>query len=502
MPDDIENLRRQARRLKKSYAADKPDSRERVHNVLGAGATPRHADFLHVIAVEYGHQSWPKLKFALEQAAMTRDQRVTRLLQALYFGQHWVTKRLLAEDPGLASEDYRLQLALYDLEAVLRRIEADRAAATRPLGMRTPLLHLACSRYIHMAPDKRSDMMRIADELRKNGADVNDSWPAEPGSEHRLSALYGALGHADNLALAEWLLEHGANPDDNESLYHATELGHHDGLKLLLRHNVSTRGTNALLRALDFDDYEAVRLLLEHGADPNEEVPDHPSGQPVPSVSALHHAALRHCSGRIADLLLDHGARPDVIRNGHSTYALARIVGNRDFAAALEHRGHASPLTDVEKILVACADGGDVPAQIDPGNLQTDDRRLLVDLIRLPVPLDHLKALVAAGLDPGQTDAMELTALHAACWEGLPERVAWLLEFDPDLTWKNAYGGDALSTTVHGSEFCPEARERDHIACADLLLAAGALLDPSLADECGNQQMALFLESRALDLNV
>jgi ankyrin repeat protein len=80
-----------------------------------------------------------------------------------------------------------------------------------------------------------------------------------------LSTLYFAIGHADNMPLARWLLEHGADPNDGESLYHSTELGHHEGLRLLLAHGADPKGTNALLRAMDFHDIEAVRMLMEGG---------------------------------------------------------------------------------------------------------------------------------------------------------------------------------------------------------------------------------------------
>jgi ankyrin repeat protein len=74
----------------------------------------------------------------------------------------------------------------------------------------------------------------------------------------------------NNMPLASWLLEHGADPNDGESLYHSTELGHHEGLRLLLAHGADPKGTNALLRAMDFHDIEAVKMLMEAGAEVDE----------------------------------------------------------------------------------------------------------------------------------------------------------------------------------------------------------------------------------------
>lgn len=499
MLPDIDRLRASAKRLKKAFAAGDAEATRRLQAVIPDISQPKHADFLHVIAHENQYESWPKLKFALEAAQLSRAQRAERLGRALYFGQQWVVQKLLGDDPSLLAENFNLQLATYDFGAVRDRIAQKPSAATEPIGERSPILHLAYSKYIHMAPAKRTQMLRIAALLVENGADVNDGYSPESDSAHKLSALYGALGHANNLALAEWLLEHGANPDDNESLYHSTELGHHDGLRLLLRFGVSTHGTNALLRAADFNDAVAVRLLLEHGANPNEAIESHPSGQPVDTIPAIHHAARRWCSAEIGRLLLDFGADPLAVWQGRTAYGLARIYGNAAIARVLEERGGAVSLSPTEEILAACA-GGSAPAtRLVPGDLALEDRRLLARVVFGVVPIGHIKALVAAGLDPNETQEMELTALQVACWEGLPEYVAYFLTLGPDLSHRNAYGGNALDTTIHGSEFCPKAGERDHIACARLLLDAGTHLDRSWIDHCGNEEMAVFLEGRIAD---
>lgn len=493
-PKSLDQFRADAKRLKKAFVANAPEAVARLRVFVPDGKPPKHADFLYVIARETGHASWPKLKFALEAAAMDTAQRARRLGQALFNGQKWVVEKLLGDDPDLVQHDFALQIATYDLAAIEKAVAADPGVATAKLKVLTPILALSFSQYIHMAPERRGDMLAIADLLVQHGADVNDGFAPDPEQDHKLSALYGALGHGNNIVLAEWLLAHGATPDDNESFYHATELGHLDGLRLLMRYGATVRGTNALPRALDFGNVEMVKLLLEYGADPNEAVRAHESGQPIDTIPALHQAARRWCSGEIAELLLDHGADPALVWKEHTPYAMARIFGNHAVADVLQQRGFETALSANEKILVECAAGVMPTARLDMTALGDEDLRLLTRVVAGPTPVAHMEALIAAGLDPDGTDEMDMPPLHVACWEGLLEKTAFLLQFSPDLTRENAYGGDVMGTVIHGSEHSPKAAERAHVACAQLLVAAGAVPKREDVDGCGNAEMVLFLE--------
>ncbi|MDA4846762.1 ankyrin repeat domain-containing protein [Hoeflea poritis] len=492
MNHSIDYLRRQAKQLKRGFAAGDPHAIQRARSVLPDAEALKHAQALHVIAHEQGYESWPRLKLASETAKMNREQKAERLKIALYYGQHWITKALLEAEPGLENANFGLQVALYDRTAVDAALKDDPEAAVRTVGIRSPILHLAFSRHIHAAPGRADDMIAIAEALLRNGADVNDSYPFEPGSEHRLSALYGALGHGDNMRLSRWLLENGADPNDNESLYHSTELGHHEGLKMLLEHGAVAEGTNALPRALDFNDIEAVKLLLEGGADPNEGIVPHPSGQPMMMVFALHQAARRMCSGDIAQLLIDHGADGTVPFNGHSAYAFACMFGNNEVADVLEHAGQGTALDAVEAT-IASAVNGPVCGRVDPGALTDETQRIMMRMIGFSGRLEHIKRLYAIGIDPEWTDEMGMTAIHVAGWEGQADAVAWLLTLNPDLNHKNDYGGDLLGTIIHGAEFCPKRAGRNHLECARLVLAKGAVLRQTEIDLCGVEDMTELL---------
>lgn len=496
MTKSIDQLRRDARALKKAHEAGDLLARQRIanHPPRGEGVPLKHADYLHVIARENSFASWPALKLAADLHGLDRAARQQRLAIALFHGQSHVIDRLLVETPDIAEGRLDLQVALYDRAAVEAALTADPFVAVRDIGGRPLLCHLAFSQYFRQRPDLEGDMLAIAGMLVAHGASVDASMPVSAETDHRLSALYGAVGHGDNMVLARWLLEHGANPDDNESLYHATELGHHEGLKMLLAHDADPRGTNALLRAMDFGDLCAVRILLDAGALADEFDGTHVGGERPWVVPALHQAARRMCGAEMIELLLDAGADPARRFEGCSAYGYARVFGNRALAQALEARGAALDLTPDERLLATAADGVDpAGATIDPAWLPEAYRNIIRTMLHLPGKLDHVKRLVAIGVEFDRADAEGLTPLHVAGWEGLPETMGYLMTLCPDLTHQNGYGGTLLSTIVHGSENCPDRAVRDHAGCVRLALQAGVPVPRRAPDLAGVPEIAEVL---------
>ena len=137
--------------------------------------------------------------------------------------------------------------------------------ALEPLGW-LPLVYVAHSRYL---AERRTDgLVAAAERLLEAGADPNASYAhPEFGAQ---SALYGAAGIAHESRLTRLLLDHGASPDDGESLYHATEARDPACVRLLLEAGATVGGTNALAHALDREDITLVELLLDHGPAPGE----------------------------------------------------------------------------------------------------------------------------------------------------------------------------------------------------------------------------------------
>jgi len=498
MTKSLDQLRRDAKTLKKAHDAGEAYARTRVANYLPKPKGPdfTHADFLHVIARENNFASWPHLKTAVETHGMDRAAKQQRLKLALHHGQHWVIRQLLDDTPDLAEGQFGLLCGLYDRAGVADMLESDPGLATKGFGIAPPLIHLAQSCAFRLWPEREADMLAIADLLLDNGADVNGGVPAYQGSDHMLSPLYFAVGHAGNMVLARWLLEQGADPNDNESLYHSTELGHHEGLKLLLAHGADPKGTNALLRAMDFHDTEAVRLLLEAGAEVEEFNVDDVGGERPWVVPALHQAARRLAPVDLAEVLLDSGASLDRIFEGVTAYSMARVFGNAPLATLLAERGADTSLNREETLLAHAAEGRESPGEyIDPETLPEAYRHLIRVLLHLPSAdmVGHLKRLVALGIPFDAPDAEGLTPVQVAGWEGLPDIMGYLLTLSPDLGHINGYGGTLLSTILHGSENNPNAKGRDYARCLELALEQGVAIPRRAADLAGVEALAEIL---------
>ena len=120
-------------------------------------------------------------------------------------------------------------------------------------------------------------------------------------------------------------------------------------------------------------------------------------------------------------------------------------------------------------------------------------RNIIRTILHLPGKLDHIKRLVALGIEADHPDTEGLTPVQAAGWEGLPEVMDYLLSLGPNLSHQNGYGGTLLSTIMHGSENCPQKAARDHVGCLQLALDAGIAVPRNAADMAGAPEIANLL---------
>jgi ankyrin repeat protein len=453
---NVEQLRKQAKELVRAARAGDADALRRL-----GGREPILARAQLVLARERGFASWPALVVAAEADApafvlAATDRRRDR------------AEAMLAARPEIERDPWA--------KLVLGR--EWRGDPNEPGGPRewSPLLYACHSVF---APRE------LVRELLERGADPNRRFATDWGEA---TALYGAAGVVHDTEATRLLLEAGADPDDGESLYHSLEADSADCLRLLLAHGALTRGTNALPHALDFDRIEPVRVLLEHGADPNE--------------GAYIAGAVRRGRGReFVRLLAEHGA--DLDRPGgeewrgegplRTAYQHAVLRGSEDVAQALADLGASTEVPPADAV-VAAFGRGEARAGALPRELDADQQSVLV---RAAMRGRIEEVIDAFGVDyAGVADGSPVgTLLHHAGWYGNREATRILLErgADPVAETNDEYATPAAWAALGSSWW--RSPGFDYVGVLELLVAAGAVLEPRFLD-VAHGPLEAWLEER------
>ena len=398
------------------------------------------------------------------------DPRAAFIEAAVWHGTLDRAAAILAAHPEIASSDIHSAAILGDDAVVRRFLELEPANATVKGGPRgwDALTHLCFSKYLRLDRARSAGFVRAAQALLDGGASANTGWYEmnhQPNPEWE-SALYGAAGVAHHAELTRLLLERGADPNDEETPYHAPEGHDNDALKVLVESgklSEESLGT-ILLRKTDWHDYTGIKWLLERGVDPNRRTRW--------GETALHNAVLRDNALEIVEVLLDHGADPTLIADhpdrsrrafsGRSAVAMAARRGRGDVLDLFERRGIAIELQGVERLIAACArndaagvraiagrepqlvrevlaEGGKLLAEF-AGTWNTEGVRHLLDL---GVPVTALYE------GDGYFDiAQDSTALHVAAWKGVPPTVTLLIERGAPIDAKDGKGRTPLALAV------------------------------------------------------
>ncbi|HZS26034.1 MAG TPA: ankyrin repeat domain-containing protein [Candidatus Angelobacter sp.] len=362
-------------------------------------------------------------------------------------------EKILAAHPEIAQNSIHVAAILGDDAAVRRFLAADpqNVSAKIPPYDADALTCLCFSKYLRLEKERSDAFLRAATALLDAGADPNAGFQSAGEYPDFESCLYGAAGVAHHPRLTRLLLERGADPNDDETFYHAPETYDNAALKVLVEsgkmHPDKVNGM--LLRKADWHDYEGIKYLLEHGADPN--------AMTIWGYTALHQALRRDNGLKNIELMLDYGGDPAIktmaeVRaafmpqlspnRGRSGFVIAARRGRGDVLEALEQRGISVELTGLERLIAACArndeaavraiaanepqlvkelldQGGTLLAEF-AGNNNTEGVRMLLEL---GVPVDTYYEG-----DPYFGIPQDSTALHVAAWKGWSRTVKFLVE--------------------------------------------------------------------------
>jgi hypothetical protein len=260
---DLDHLKKQAKHLLRDARAGEAAALHRFLQILPAvrnvdpSALAQLPLQLHdaqsVLARENGFQSWTELKRYVEWKQIDRAERLKTWLVWVDEGnsrERRLAVRMLREQPELFAADPWLACSIGDHAIIEQELDRDPSFANRPGGPLNmpPLVAVTRSRLI-LEPDFETPLLTCARLLLDRGASPDSSWINPKWPDPPQSALYGAAGgthHADMTAL---LLNAGANPNDNESLYHSVESRDCTCTRLLLDAGVRVAGTNAIKAA-------------------------------------------------------------------------------------------------------------------------------------------------------------------------------------------------------------------------------------------------------------
>ena len=299
------------------------------------------------VANGYGFATWRQLEVHLTHPGELSDFLQLACLQYFPTDSPKLRERaraMLSDDPDLAERDIWTAACVGNVAAVRRALGSSPGLVNARGGYHDwePLLYACYSRL----DVSEASTLAVAELLLERGADPNAHYMW--GGQYRFTALTGAFGggemgpvnqpeHQAGETLARLLLDAGADPNDGQALYNRMFGDDHATLKLLLDY-----GLNA----------EHRLNWLTHQDDLLVATPVQTLGYQLQWAVRKHHAER-------ARLLIDHGADLSMdAGDGRTLYEAAVVSGHPELAQYLADHGAEVVSLDATRRLAAACNAG------------------------------------------------------------------------------------------------------------------------------------------------
>lgn len=471
---NLEFLTKQSKVLLRDVKVGDPAALERLRTwgPPGAAESPKLADCQHALAREYGFASWPKLRAHVEALNATdpmealaaglksrRPEAVAEVLRDFPSVRALLNEALPGGDFGATPLIAAVHQGNRDLVELLLASGAD-------INQRS---HWWAGGF-HVLEDDHG----LADFLIARGASLDAKSASQLGRMEDLAALVAAnpesvrmrggdgqtpLHVAPTVAIAEFLLEHGAEIDARDVDHESTPAqylvrSHPDVARFLVGRGAYTD----IMLAAALGDLERVRGFLD--ADP-ESIRVTVSQKYFPKRNL-------HSGGHIYTWTLGQGKTP---------HAVAREFGHEEVVRLLLER-----TPDPLKLALAC-ELGDEPLKSALLKARPDLARTLSDEERRKLPLaaqnndvEAVRMMLAAGWPVDEAGQHGATSLHWAGFRGNVEMARVILRFHPPLEARERdFGQTPVDWTIYGSVNGWDVERGDFAGVLELLLDAGAL---------------------------
>ena len=431
------------------------------------------------VARDYGFRSWPHLKRHVEGYDSARDV----FFAAIQAGDRARTNEILDIDPGLIHSHNPHSFGQVPISAATSR--SDR-----------PMIDLLLKRGADI--DARSDWWagsfgaldfcspEIADYLLSKGATLTPHAAARLGMADELQRMIAAnpgvvherggdgqypLHFSSSPEIVDILADAGADMDarciDHESTAAQWRAKEFDVLEALIRRGAATD----IFTAVAVDEPKLVEKHLSEDPDSLLRKAAEP-GNPM-----IHHAA----PGAPIYVYVLGNLRP------------LQVAANLDRKKAFQFLFEKSP--GPVQLMAACWMGDRSTAESLSKylpELSAEDLSQVSDAAKARRH-DLVRLMLELGFPVDAQDNEGMSPVHWAGFHGDLEGLRTILSFQPDLTLKNGYGGDALSTTCYGSANCwyPDGKYADSVR---LLLDSGA---PFRSDIHGTDEVNAVLKEYA-----